>query len=430
MILFSGVYLLESADVKYVLPIALQLIVVAGPPLSQPGTVPHLYVRDGASGSGDGSNWTNAYDDLPAALSRGIAYYLADGSYAAYVVDDPLSGTTPITIRKATDQDHGAASDWSSGYGDGTATFTSFRFATGYVSLSGWNGSTQAIVSSTLLHFRNVIGGGVDPSRVKVIAVDGVRALYSSIIAQDVTITRSDFGGFNACDTSFPSDVIQVFDDGVDEASSRITFDNVDVHDVTDNGDSCAGTPGAGRHVDCMQWLGGHDLIVRNSRFYNCATSNILGESFRDTLDGFIIENNFFQNVMHPGVALNFGALVHGVNTIRFNTIAGSLSTAATGGTINVTGNILTVSNCGNGVFDRNLFVGGTQCGTNRFTGSPLFVNPLTPTYFGPIPDYHLQVGDTAAKGNGGGAPHARDYDGQSRPLGAAADLGADEIPR
>ncbi len=46
------------------------------------------YVRPGAAGSGDGSDWTNAFPALPADLERGKVYLIADGSYGAYGFDD------------------------------------------------------------------------------------------------------------------------------------------------------------------------------------------------------------------------------------------------------------------------------------------------------------------------------------------------------
>src|SRR5687768_17254029 len=46
------------------------------------------YVRQGATGSGNGSDWTNAYTSLPASLVRGDTYYVADGTYAGYTFDD------------------------------------------------------------------------------------------------------------------------------------------------------------------------------------------------------------------------------------------------------------------------------------------------------------------------------------------------------
>src|SRR3989304_8100596 len=40
------------------------------------------YVRSGASGSGNGSDWTNAYTTLPSSLIRGDVYYVAGGTYS------------------------------------------------------------------------------------------------------------------------------------------------------------------------------------------------------------------------------------------------------------------------------------------------------------------------------------------------------------
>lgn len=84
------------------------------------------YIRDG--GSGDGSAWNNALDDLPATLIRGDTYYIADGSYAGYQFNDLESGTTVITIKKATVADHGTETGWDNAYGDGVATFTGFLY--------------------------------------------------------------------------------------------------------------------------------------------------------------------------------------------------------------------------------------------------------------------------------------------------------------
>jgi hypothetical protein len=95
-------------------------------------------VRAGATGSGSGSDWNNAYASLPATLQRGATYYVADGAYAGYMFDDAESGTTVITIKKATVADHGTSAGWSNAYGDGTATFNgSLNFARDYYVVNG-----------------------------------------------------------------------------------------------------------------------------------------------------------------------------------------------------------------------------------------------------------------------------------------------------
>jgi len=83
------------------------------------------YVREGAAGTASGDNWTDAYTALPASLTRGDTYYIADGTYASYTVDDAQSGTSVITIKKASASDHGTETGWNSTYGDGQAVFNS-----------------------------------------------------------------------------------------------------------------------------------------------------------------------------------------------------------------------------------------------------------------------------------------------------------------
>jgi hypothetical protein len=95
------------------------------------------HVRPGATGNNSGSDWTNAYTSLPATLVRGDTYYLADGSYGAYKFDDPSSGSTLITIKKATASDHGTDTGWSNTYGDGQAIFTSWSIPGDYYLFDG-----------------------------------------------------------------------------------------------------------------------------------------------------------------------------------------------------------------------------------------------------------------------------------------------------
>jgi hypothetical protein len=96
------------------------------------------YVRSGAAGSNDGSDWNNAWTQLPQSLQRGHTYYIADGNYPSYVFDDTESGSQYIYIKKATQSDHGTDTGWGSGYGDGTATFSGgIAFVSDYYEMDG-----------------------------------------------------------------------------------------------------------------------------------------------------------------------------------------------------------------------------------------------------------------------------------------------------
>jgi len=115
----------------------------------------NYYIRTGANGNNDGTDWENAYTDLPARardeynrrfswnnLHRGGVYYIADGNYQDIIFRDSESGELYITIKKATEADHGTDIGWDSSYGDGQAVFDGvINFIRGYYIWDGVVGS-------------------------------------------------------------------------------------------------------------------------------------------------------------------------------------------------------------------------------------------------------------------------------------------------
>lgn len=118
------------------------------------------YVRPGATGRNDGTDWTNAYTALPATLKRGDVYYLADGSYGSRTFSDANSGSTTITLKKATEADHGTATGWTSTYGDGQAVFTSWRIYTDYYVFDGQRRNSDWKLGTTSEYGIRVAGRG------------------------------------------------------------------------------------------------------------------------------------------------------------------------------------------------------------------------------------------------------------------------------
>lgn len=121
------------------------------------------YVRAGASGGQNGSDWTNAWTALPATLARGDTYYIGDGEYGGYTFNDAVSGTSVITIRKAVAADHGTDTGWNEGYGDGQAVFhaasgNGWTITTGYWVFDGQVGGGPGSWNSG--HGFRVIGAG------------------------------------------------------------------------------------------------------------------------------------------------------------------------------------------------------------------------------------------------------------------------------
>lgn len=120
------------------------------------------YVRQGASGANNGTDWTNAYTTLSgASMSRGDVVYVADGVYAGRILSVANSGTTPITIKKATIADHGTSTGWSDTFGDGQAEFSSgFEVDTSYWILDGVTGGGPGQWDSNFGFFGNMPASG------------------------------------------------------------------------------------------------------------------------------------------------------------------------------------------------------------------------------------------------------------------------------
>jgi hypothetical protein len=89
------------------------------------GDINYRYVGPSSLGSGDGSSWANRAAWSTVTLQRGRTYYVMDGNYTSRTLSTAVSGTTPITIKKATIFDHGEdiSGGWSDSMGDGQAAF-------------------------------------------------------------------------------------------------------------------------------------------------------------------------------------------------------------------------------------------------------------------------------------------------------------------
>lgn len=90
-----------------------------------------LCVLPSATGSADGSDWSNSLGSS-FTPSRGNVYYIGSGEYGSKTWSTANSGTDTITIRKATESAHGPTTGWSSAYDTGSANWT-----------GGWQVSTD-----------------------------------------------------------------------------------------------------------------------------------------------------------------------------------------------------------------------------------------------------------------------------------------------
>ncbi len=105
-----------------------------------PAVAADHYVRSGGTCTSGCSSWANASGQITTALanaSRGDTIWVADGSYNSIRLDKATSGSTVITIKKATESSHGTNTGWSTAYGDGQATISSITAISNYWLIDG-----------------------------------------------------------------------------------------------------------------------------------------------------------------------------------------------------------------------------------------------------------------------------------------------------
>jgi len=99
------------------------------------------YVRAGATGGQNGTDWNNAYSSLPPSFVRGATYYVASGNYPGRRSLNLPTGTALITIKKAIESDHGTSTGWQSAYGTGQSVFGGIDISGGgYLLFDGQTG--------------------------------------------------------------------------------------------------------------------------------------------------------------------------------------------------------------------------------------------------------------------------------------------------
>ncbi len=127
----------------------------------------NCYIRAGATGSGSGADWTNAYTGFgsgtgqinPSSMVRGVIYYVAAGAYCpkGCTFNTPDSGNNLATIQAATSDTHGTSTGWANSY-VGQATFNApIIFTTDYWT---FNGAYRANTGQPWVDWRNQGGYG------------------------------------------------------------------------------------------------------------------------------------------------------------------------------------------------------------------------------------------------------------------------------
>jgi hypothetical protein len=306
-----------------------------GPPTPTTAPTPagSIYVRPGATGRNDGSDWANAYTGLPASLVRGGTYYLADGSYGSQVFSDANSGTAVISIRKATEADHGTNVGWSSTYGRGQAIFSDWSIHTDYYAFEGQRRNANWYSGATSEYGIKVAGAG--PVRLD----DGGGAG-----GDNLTFRNIDFQG-GGRDTGSGDDVIYGL-----TGNSDITFQNCALHD-------------SDRTIFLMRGNWRNLFVDHSYMARNTSTPSIHGEllSMTDSTD-VVWSNNVMEDIEGTGfiVGINGGVAQNWriFGNVATHTAEYRAGTGRKGGNnVGVTGFVFIANDASNDNTGNNFFV-------------------------------------------------------------------------
>jgi hypothetical protein len=174
---------------------------------------------------------------------------------------------------------------------------------------------------------REMDAGPRDDHRPSYLTISGVHASILNNTDWPDPITGANY--FNSVDHLTLRDIeigptcchqdgldIAIANDG-DPVPSNVVLDHVYIHDIalacedlpeSSRGD-CVG-PATDEHVDCLQFFGGVNVIIENSRFFNCAESDIMtGSAHGGVFSNWTIQNNLFGPLAHPdnGVDISDG---------------------------------------------------------------------------------------------------------------------------
>ncbi len=251
-------------------------------------------------GSGDGTTWSSPLGTLAAAetaASRGDTIWIGDGSYAGATLNTADSGTTVITIKKATAAAHGSATGWDNAYGDGVASFT-----------SGVN------FYSSYWVFDGVSGGGPDGWT----AGHGFSFAYDTPDTYDYRLVMRSVTGITIAHVNLgpasqdsPGYDVAVYVPGTYSAAN-VTISYCYIHHMGDQGmsmvcdgltieycrfDYIGGYELGGNHGNGIEMRHGNDLTFRYNLCSNWEASGFLG-LYGDTTPadatGWIIHGNVF----------------------------------------------------------------------------------------------------------------------------------------
>lgn len=367
------------------------------------------YVRQGATGTGSGNDWTNAYTTLPATLTRGDTYYIADGTYGSYTFDDVVLGTLVITVKKATIADHGTETGWADSYGDGQAAMgAQLRFNTSYFVVDGNSPNWSYGLTINNTSFSQSIY--MPTGSVTNITVKGIDVEMNGADRTGVTIN----GGSNMTISNCAAHNMQ--GDGLAaNFGSNVLIEYFHVYDRA-----------FGAHGDAFQFNNSSDITIRYSKFDWDGQQVFMGGVAPGNQGAYTIYGNLFYGGATSGKGLHRhdNAIMEQPVLVYNNSFYGLNNATDLGdGVVDYRNNIFYNYNSislGGSSHTYNYYqTGNTVTEATKQTGGDPFVNAGAD-------NFALAFGTTAGDSTIGGT-YATDFAGIARSIDGTWDRGAYE---
>lgn len=227
------------------------------------------YVRAGATGANNGSDWANAWSSISAVrnanLVAGDTVYVAAGNYGALTVNRSGAAGSPITIKRATAAAHGTDTGWSSGY-DAKVIF------------DGGDGLCAVCIGDSNQANYVTIDGATRYGMVLRNAYHGVRTRGPNNAAHNLTLRYLEIGDAGAYKTG---------EDGIQGMGNNLVLEKSYIHDND--------TPET--HGDGIQWFEGDNVTMRYNVFKNNGQQMMLTETAWG--NDYVTNLNIYYNVFY-----------------------------------------------------------------------------------------------------------------------------------
>jgi len=165
------------------------------------------YIRAGASGANNGSDWSNAWTSISqVSWTRGDVYYVAAGSYGTLHLSTTASGTSTIEIRGAIGGagDHGTSAGWDDSFqgealfGGGGSSFSSSYWVINGQAVPGCTYPSNNDACYTI-KFQNPASGN-GPASGSAIALCNGNSNCTDYLLQYINVLGSNTQGTNFTD--------------------------------------------------------------------------------------------------------------------------------------------------------------------------------------------------------------------------------------